>query len=323
MDSKTLWTAACLLLLLSGACEGEGILPAGPLSGAVAGTVRFTTDLTPSEVPFLSIIWHFKDANLITINSADLVGDGYGGRISLDRATGSLELRELALADSGTYDVTILPDGALQKQGSVTLVVYAPITGAAVSSPEAVLIEGSSSANLSCKASGTVATRLWMRDGQTLRPGGSLSFSAGNQTLFLQPVGSSDHSTYLCRISNPVSQQTAAYNLTVNYGPHNISIQGPPEAALGRRLTLRCTADSVPPAHFSWMFNGNETHVNASTFVIESLGEEDAGNYTCTARNTVTMRENSTVLDLRASCTALCWSGVLLLLGVLAQRGLI
>lgn len=108
----------------TGACEGEGILPAGPLSGAVAGTVRFTTDLTPSEVPFLSVIWHFNDANVITANSADLVGDGYGGRISLDRATGSLELRELALADSGTYDVTILPDGALQKQGSVTLVVY-------------------------------------------------------------------------------------------------------------------------------------------------------------------------------------------------------
>lgn len=108
----------------TGACEGEGILPAGPLNGAVGGTVRFTTDLTPSVGPFLSIIWHFKDANVITANSADLVEDGYAGRISLDRATGSLELRELALADSGTYDVTILPDGALQKQGRVTLVVY-------------------------------------------------------------------------------------------------------------------------------------------------------------------------------------------------------
>lgn len=108
----------------TGVCEGEGILPTGPLSGAVAGTVRFTTNLSPSEVPFLSISWRFKGANVITANSGNIVGEGYAGRVSLDRATGSLELRDLVLKDNGTYEVTITPAGALDKQGSITLDVY-------------------------------------------------------------------------------------------------------------------------------------------------------------------------------------------------------
>ena len=110
--------------ILSGVCVGEGILPSGPLSGAVSGKVRFTTDLRPSQVPFLSVSWTFKGTNVITSTSTNISGPIYAGRILLDRATGSLELRNLALEDSGEYTVTIIPDAGLQKQGSTMLNVY-------------------------------------------------------------------------------------------------------------------------------------------------------------------------------------------------------
>lgn len=105
-------------------CVGEGILPLGPLSGAVAGTVKFTTTLMPSQKPFLSVSWSFKGINIITSTSINVTQPGYVNRISLDRATGSLELRNLVLEDSGEYAVTIIPDGGLQEQGKTTLNVY-------------------------------------------------------------------------------------------------------------------------------------------------------------------------------------------------------
>lgn len=112
------------LNFFSGMCLGEGILPPGPLSGAVAGTVKFTTTLRPPENPYLSVIWSFEGVNIITSTSINISEPEYANRISLDRTTGSLELRNLVLEDSGEYTVTIIADRGLQKQGKTTLNVY-------------------------------------------------------------------------------------------------------------------------------------------------------------------------------------------------------
>ncbi|KAM7421161.1 hypothetical protein PAMA_015359 [Pampus argenteus] len=282
-----------------GMCVSEGILPPGPLSGAVAGKVTFTTSLRSPESPFLSVSWSFRGVNIITSTSANLTEPGYANRISLDRATGSLELRNLVLEDSGEYTITIIPDGGLQKQGKRTLTVYALITGATIRSPSAVLIEEKSSTNLTCEASGSISTRIWMKDGRPLHPSDRVSFSIDNRTVFIQPVHSSNHGTYQCQVSNPVSTMTVTHNLTVNFGPHNILITGPSAAPPGQKVTLQCAAASIPPATFSWMLNGNKTYVNNSLYIIERLEEENTGNYTCTARNVVTLQENSTVWNLR------------------------
>lgn len=78
-----------------------------------------------------------------------------------------------------------------------------------------------------------------------------------------------------------------------------MSIVGPAVAAPGQRVALQCRLDSVPAANVSWTFNNNVTQVHGFVYVIERMEEEDVGNYTCTATNMVTMKENSTVFNLR------------------------
>lgn len=90
----------------------------------MADTVVFSTTLRPPASPFLSISWNFKGVNIITSTSTNIIDPGYANRITLDRATGSLELRNLVLQDGGEYTLTITPDGALQMQGRIVLNVY-------------------------------------------------------------------------------------------------------------------------------------------------------------------------------------------------------
>ncbi|KAM8846147.1 cell adhesion molecule CEACAM2-like [Synchiropus picturatus] len=300
---------ALLALLLSALYVSANILPQGPLNGVVGGKVTFTTSLKPPEQPFASVSWNFRDVIIITSSTTgNFTTPVYRSRITLNRDTGSLELRNLILEDSGEYTVTITPAAGQQESGSTTLEVYERISGAVIRSPAVTLIEDRDSTNLTCEASGTIQTRLWMKDGAYLVRGDRISFSADNRTMFIEPVLSTDHGTYKCQVNNPVSSMTVAYNLTVNYGPHNMSIVGPAAARLGRTVTLNCMVDSVPTPNFSWMFNDNQTHANTSTFTIEQFDEENAGNYTCTARNMVTRVGNSTVHSLRASGAAPCLS---------------
>ncbi|KAM7383228.1 hypothetical protein PAMP_002899 [Pampus punctatissimus] len=114
------------IVSLTGLTKGDGVLPDGPLTAAVGGTVMFTTTVTPPDKRFLVVAWSFSFNNtqpipIITSTSSDIINPEYEGRITLNRSTGSLELRDLALTDSREYRVNIVPDGGQQMLGSTRL----------------------------------------------------------------------------------------------------------------------------------------------------------------------------------------------------------
>ncbi|XP_045574673.1 carcinoembryonic antigen-related cell adhesion molecule 1-like isoform X2 [Salmo salar] len=134
---------------------------------------------------------------------------GYRDRINLDRSSGSLELMNLDLTDSGQYTVTILTPEAVSVEENTKLEVYEPISGAIITtSPNPPIIEGNS-VNLTCDASGSIITREWMKDGQLLSAGGNLTISEDKRVLSINPVKRTDSGEYLCRVSNLVSTADA------------------------------------------------------------------------------------------------------------------
>ncbi|KAM6904232.1 cell adhesion molecule CEACAM5 isoform 1-T2 [Lycodopsis pacificus] len=167
--------------------------------------------------------------------------------------------------------------------------VIEPISSAAVSGPTATLIAGNSSASLSCReAGGTVETRTWMKDGTTLSAGGRQVFSADKKSLMIKTLEKEDNGEYTCQLANSVSSVKASYAMVVNYGPDPAVVTGEKEVEVMEVVKLDCSAPSVPPANFTWKFNGTLTDVKTAQYVIEKALYKNTGTYMCEAHNAVT-----------------------------------
>lgn len=107
-----------------GLCDGAGVITVDSLHGAAGESVTFTTSVKPAATPFLALTWSFNGTiNVITSTSVDIVGQGYENRITLNKSTGSLVLRNLTEKDTGIYELLIIPEAAEQIQGTAKLEV--------------------------------------------------------------------------------------------------------------------------------------------------------------------------------------------------------
>lgn len=65
-------------------------------------------------------------------------------------------------------------------------------------------------------------------------------------------------------------------------------MSGEKAVEINDKVTLTCSAPSVPPANFTWRFNGTVTDVTTATYVIDKAVYKNTGTYTCEARNALT-----------------------------------
>ncbi|KAK2910044.1 hypothetical protein Q8A73_007759 [Channa argus] len=277
----------------AGDCSGAGVINVDLLRGAEGQTVTFTTSVKPATEPFIALTWSLNGTiNVITSTRVDVLGPGYENRITLDKSTGSLVLKNLTEKDSGEYELIIIPQEAEQIQGTAKLEVIPKVSRPTIACPTEGLIEGKSSVNLSCDVDGFVPTRVWMKDGKPLVSDDRFSFHDGNRVLHISPVHRRDTGEFLCNVSNVFNFETAKCSLEVYYGPDTpVIVQTPTGAELEESVTLSCSADSLPKATFLWRFKYMVMH--GPLHYIHEMEEEHLGMYTCIARNAVTSLETT------------------------------
>ncbi|XP_070840635.1 cell adhesion molecule CEACAM20 isoform X1 [Chaetodon trifascialis] len=172
---------------------------------------------------------------------------------------------------------------------AVSFSVMDAISGVTITGPTAVLLAGNSSANISCQAtSGIVNTVTWLKDGKALPANARLVFANDKSSLSINPVQKEDNGQYTCQLGNPVNQEQASYKMVVNYGPEPVTVSGNNAVEVNDEVTLTCSADSVPPANFTWKFNQTVTDVKTATYTIPKAVYKNSGMYTCEAYNAIT-----------------------------------
>ncbi|XP_043116302.1 carcinoembryonic antigen-related cell adhesion molecule 20-like [Puntigrus tetrazona] len=260
--------------------------------GAEGGSVVFTPENLPTSINLIQ--WYFGTNFILSAQSGEpIIDQGYKDRISFNRDTLALELRDLTLDDSGKYILTVIPTTGDTFKEETSLQVFENITNVRVTGPEELLIEGESSANLISEGTGSISSVQWMKDNSPLSPSNNIIFSSDNRSVSISPVQRSDSGEYQCTYRNPFSSETAKLSLTVNYGPEDVSVVGQHVVDLGVHVSLSCSANSEPSASFSWKFNETDTNVTTDTFTINQTDFTHSGDYNCTASNKVTKRSVS------------------------------
>ncbi|XP_062241320.1 hemicentin-1-like [Platichthys flesus] len=163
-------------------------------------------------------------------------------------------------------------------------------------SPSGEIMEGSS-VTLTCSSDANPAAKYtWYKrseDKQVQR--------LSEETQFvLSSIRSSDSGEYYCTAENELGRSSANIFITVTYAPKPPSVSVSPSGEImeGSSVTLTCSSDANPAAHYTW-YKENRTLLQGpeGVYRLSSISSGDSGVYSCKSENQYG-RINSTSLHL-------------------------
>ncbi|XP_069796135.1 carcinoembryonic antigen-related cell adhesion molecule 2-like isoform X5 [Narcine bancroftii] len=258
--------------------------------------------------------WGFKDKTIVTwVGSSVDVDNAFTSRAELLLPNGSLLLKSVTRSDSGDYTVNMIPDVGDQQTATIALLVIGESQGLTIHTDRSRFnVTAGGDATFSVRPSVKVRSGNWGFKDKTIVTwiGSSVDVDNAvtsraelllpNGSLLLKSVTTSDSGNYTVTMVPEVGDmQTATIALLVIDGPENIRIepQGPVVADIGSRVTVTCSALSVPIGEFFWFLGTNKLQ-SGQAFTIRSLQAVDRGNYTCQVKNSRTKKSMNQIVEI-------------------------
>ncbi|XP_037346451.2 neural cell adhesion molecule L1-like protein isoform X2 [Pungitius pungitius] len=163
--------------------------------------------------------------------------------------------------------------------------------------PEGQLSMIGSDVLIKCSASGAPQPRItWRVNGEPLTGAPSANRKVFDDTIVLHNAKASDSAVYQCEASNKHGTLLSNANIMImNLRPMILTKEGEDYSAVeGKGVMMHCSVFSSPPFTVTWSKDDSPESVEGPRFAVHDNGsleiygaeKEDAGQYTCLAKNT-------------------------------------
>ncbi|XP_075765791.1 neural cell adhesion molecule 1 isoform X1 [Pelodiscus sinensis] len=282
-----------------------------------------TCDVVSSLPP--TIMWKHKDRDVVLKKDVRFIvlSNNY------------LQIRGIKKTDEGTYrcEGRILARGEVNFK-DIQVIVNVPPSVRARQSTMNATANLSQSVTLVCNADGfPEPTMSWKKDGDLIERRDNdkkYDFNYDGSELTIKKVEKSDEAEYTCTAENKAGQKEAIIHLKVFAKPKITYVENKTAMELEDQITLTCEASGDPIPSITWRTStrniSNEektldgrivvrTHARVSSLTLKDIQYTDAGEYVCTASNTIGQDSQAMYLEvqyapkLQGSVVVYTWEG--------------
>ncbi|NWI42008.1 NCAM1 protein, partial [Picathartes gymnocephalus] len=218
-----------------------------------------------------------------------------------------LQIRGIKKTDEGTYrcEGRILARGEINFK-DIQVIVNVPPSVRARQSTINATANLSQSVTLACDADGfPEPTVTWTKDGEPveeMEDEDKYSFNYDGSELVIQRVDKSDEAEYICIAENKAGEADATIHLKVFAKPKITYVENKTAMELEDQITLTCEASGDPIPSITWRTSTRNisseektldgrivvrSHARVSSLTLKDIQYTDAGEYVCTASNTI------------------------------------
>uniref|UniRef100_A0A8D2FSK5 Ig-like domain-containing protein n=1 Tax=Theropithecus gelada TaxID=9565 RepID=A0A8D2FSK5_THEGE len=213
--------------------------------------------------------------------------------LQLSKNNRTLTLFVVTKDTAGPYECEMKNPVSASRSDPVTLNLLSELPKPYITSKNFNPMENKNSVALTCEPKTQGYTYMWWGNGQSLPVSPRLKQLGENRILIVPNVTRNGTGTYECEIWDQVG---SIYN-----GPDVPRIfPSLIDYRSGENLYLSCFAYSNPPAEYTWTINGKFLQSGPRLY-IPKITTKHSGLYRCSARNSATGSERSTLETIRVS----------------------